>query len=112
MLDRCLSLIKLNFYYSKLHIRNATLAGGIGVGCIADLPMQPVGALVVGFFCGAVSTLSYEYVMPCLNQFHINDSCKRKIKHTFIYIFSNLNRIYLYFFKIKLELVVCLVCHP
>ena len=41
-------------------IQNATLSGGVAVGAIADLMIQPYGAFMAGTLCGSVSTLGYR----------------------------------------------------
>lgn len=45
-----------------MHIQNATLAGGVGVGTAAEMMLTPYGALIVGFFCGIFSTLGFAYL--------------------------------------------------
>lgn len=45
-----------------MHIQNATLAGGVGVGTAAEMMLTPYGALIVGFFCGILSTLGFAYL--------------------------------------------------
>jgi ammonium transporter Rh len=41
-------------------IQNATLAGGVAVGAVADLMLQPYGALVAGTVVGIISTLGFK----------------------------------------------------
>ena len=41
-------------------IQNASLSGGVAVGAIADLMIQPYGAFFMGSICGVVSTLGYR----------------------------------------------------
>ncbi len=58
------------------HIQNATLAGGVAVGAVADLFVQPYGALIIGSFAGAISTLGFEFLSPFLKRkFRIHDTC-------------------------------------
>ena len=44
-------------------IQNASLSGGVAVGAIADLMIQPYGAFFMGSLCGVVSTLGYRILM-------------------------------------------------
>ena len=46
--------------FEIVDIQNATLSGGVAVGAIADLMLQPYGAFVAGTICGVVSTLGYR----------------------------------------------------
>lgn len=46
----------------QVHIQNSTLAGGVAVGTAAEFMLMPYGSLIVGFFCGIISTLGYVYV--------------------------------------------------
>ena len=43
-----------------MDIQNATLSGGVAVGALADLMIQPGGAFVMGSICGIVSSLGYR----------------------------------------------------
>jgi len=44
------------------HIENATLAGGVAIGSVADMAVQPFGALITGCIAGLVSTIGFDYV--------------------------------------------------
>lgn len=59
--DRLLFL-KTNLLLSQVHIQNATLAGGVAMGTSAEFMISPYGSLIVGFFCGIISTFGYLYV--------------------------------------------------
>jgi len=41
-------------------IQNATLAGGVAVGAVADLMLQPYGALLAGTVVGVIATLAFK----------------------------------------------------
>ena len=42
--------------------QNACLAGGVAVGAIADLSLQPYGAVVIGSVAGILSTIGYQVI--------------------------------------------------
>ena len=46
--------------FDAVDFQNATLSGGVAVGAIADLMIQPGGAFIAGSLCGAISTLGYR----------------------------------------------------
>lgn len=59
-----------------VHIQNATLSGGVAVGAIADLFIQPYGAIVIGSLTGTISTLGYHLLQPRLyRQLGLHDTC-------------------------------------
>jgi len=58
------------------HIQNATLAGGVAVGAVADMILTPFGSLIMGVIAGSLSTLGYEFVSPFLvKRLKITDTC-------------------------------------
>ncbi|KAK7023589.1 hypothetical protein SK128_018013 [Halocaridina rubra] len=62
--------------WSMVHIQNATLAGGVAVGAVADQMIMPWGALFLGSLAGLVSTIGYIYLQPLLNQkISLHDTC-------------------------------------
>ena len=57
-------------------IQNATLAGGVAIGAVADFKINPIGALALGTAAGLVSTLGYQFVQPFLERtIRLHDSC-------------------------------------
>jgi ammonium transporter Rh len=48
-------------------VHSATLAGGIAVGAVADMVIQPWGAMVIGTATGIISVLAFQFITPLLN---------------------------------------------
>ncbi|XP_048829182.1 ammonium transporter Rh type C-like [Brienomyrus brachyistius] len=70
------SLFQKKGKLDMVHIQNATLAGGVAVGTAAQFMLTPYGSLIVGFFCGIISTLGYIYITPFLEKrLKIQDTC-------------------------------------
>jgi ammonium transporter Rh len=64
------------FRFDVVHIQNATLAGGVSMGVIANLPINIATAMGVGALAGAVSTLGYRWLTPFLNnKLGVQDIC-------------------------------------
>ena len=58
-----------------VHIQNATLAGGVAIGTIADKNIDLFGAMIVGSLAGTLSTLGYKYLLELLKKLRIHDTC-------------------------------------
>ena len=54
-----------------IHIQNATLAGGVAVGAVADKDIGLFGAMIVGSVAGTIATLGYKYLLELLKEIHI-----------------------------------------
>nr|UUH57880.1 Rh type A glycoprotein [Molgula manhattensis] len=75
--------------FSMVHIQNATLAGGVGAGAVANLNIGPFGAILVGTSVGILSSVGYKYITPTLARtFHIHDTCGVNNLHGMPGIFS------------------------
>lgn len=61
---------------SMVHIQNATLAGGVAIGTVANMIVQPFGAVLIGSLAGIISVLGYTYVTPFLSRkLRLHDTC-------------------------------------
>lgn len=70
------SLMTRGSKLSMVHLQNASLAGGVAVGTIAPMIIQPWGAALIGFVSGAMSTTSFKYVQPWLiRKLRVHDTC-------------------------------------
>jgi ammonium transporter Rh len=59
-----------------VHIQNSTLAGGVALGAIADLHVNPAGALGIGTVAGALSVFGYVFLTPALERsVGLQDTC-------------------------------------
>ena len=56
-------------------VRNATLAGGVAVGAVANWAISPAGALGVGAAAGAAATLGSARVRDALRAAGVADAC-------------------------------------
>jgi ammonium transporter Rh len=70
------SLFTHGFVFRPVDIQNATLAGGVAIGCIANLNLNPVNAIFVGCAAGLLSTYGYHVIQPWLAAtLKIHDTC-------------------------------------
>ncbi|KAL9969465.1 hypothetical protein ACROYT_G021685 [Oculina patagonica] len=70
------SLMTKESKLSMVHLQNASLAGGVAVGTIAPMIIQPWGAVLIGFVSGALSTTSFKYIQPWLiRKLKVHDTC-------------------------------------
>jgi len=62
--------------FEMVDVQNASLSGGVAVGAIADLMLQPYGAFLAGTICGVVSTLGYRILQGKLfDKLKLHDTC-------------------------------------
>ena len=45
-----------------MHVQNATLAGGVAVGSIANMIIGPWAAMFIGFIAGIISVAGYKFL--------------------------------------------------
>ena len=70
------ALVNKDRKLDMVHVQNATLAGGVAVGTVANMIIQPWGALLIGTLAGIISVLGYTYLTPFLNNtLIIHDTC-------------------------------------
>lgn len=71
----------LSSFYDKegklrpVDIQNATLAGGVSIGCVANMNIHCSGAIGIGFVAGAVSTYGFNVIQDKLDTWGIHDTC-------------------------------------
>ena len=46
----------------QVHVQNATLAGGVAVGSIADMLIGPWAGMLIGFIAGIISVAGYKFL--------------------------------------------------
>jgi hypothetical protein len=70
------SLFDANGRFRPVDVQNATLAGGVAIGCTANLTMSGFGAIMIGCAAGIVSAFGYNHIMPWLeNTMGVHDTC-------------------------------------
>lgn len=57
-------------------VQNATLAGGVAIGSMANLDVPPAAALLLGMAAGIASVWGYENISPLLaTTLGLQDTC-------------------------------------
>lgn len=57
-------------------VQNATLAGGVAIGCCANMYTNGWGAIAIGFVGGFIATVGYNVLMDHLaHKYGIYDTC-------------------------------------
>ncbi|KAJ8719800.1 hypothetical protein PYW08_011975 [Mythimna loreyi] len=73
-----------------VHIQNSSLAGGVGVGAVANMYIGPGGAIAIGIGAAFISVLGYRYLSPKLEKLGIQDTCGVNNLHGMPGIYSGL----------------------
>eukprot|EP01125_Pyxidicula_operculata_P006009 TRINITY_DN2101_c0_g1_i1.p2 TRINITY_DN2101_c0_g1~~TRINITY_DN2101_c0_g1_i1.p2 ORF type:complete len:472 (-),score=72.62 TRINITY_DN2101_c0_g1_i1:84-1499(-) len=58
----------LRGHFNMVDIQNASISGGVAVGCVADLMIEPYGAMLIGLMSGTISTVGYVKLTPILTK--------------------------------------------
>jgi ammonium transporter Rh len=62
--------------FRPVDIQNATLAGGVSIGAVANLSISPIIACLIGMLAGIISTVGFSKLQPYLeNKWGLFDSC-------------------------------------
>ncbi|XP_062977103.1 ammonium transporter Rh type A-like [Elgaria multicarinata webbii] len=70
------SLLEKKGKLNMAHLQNATLAGGVAIGAVADMLITPSGAFVLGILSSLACILGFKYLTPFLStRVHIQDQC-------------------------------------
>jgi len=70
------SLLSKNGRFRPVDVQNATLAGGVAIGCVANLTLSAFGAVMIGITAGIVSTFGYNVLQPMLEErIGLHDTC-------------------------------------
>ena len=70
------SLLRPGHKFDMVDIQNATLAGGVTIGAVADHYLGGGGALLVGAAAGTLSTFGYVHIQPWLeDKIGLYDTC-------------------------------------
>ncbi|NXL27141.1 RHBGB protein, partial [Glaucidium brasilianum] len=70
------SLLERDGKLSPSHLQNGSLAGGVAIGAVADMAMQPVAALALGSLSAVVCVLGFRFLTPLLvRKLMLQDQC-------------------------------------
>ncbi|CAH0625660.1 unnamed protein product [Chrysodeixis includens] len=76
--------------FDMVHIQNSTLAGGVGVGAVANFFISPGAAIGIGMGAGVLSVCGYRFLTPAMEKIGIQDTCGVNNLHGMPGIYSGL----------------------
>jgi ammonium transporter Rh len=69
-------LLRHELKFEMVDVQNATLAGGVAVGAVANMNIKPYGALLIGLIAGTLSVVGYTIIQPWLEKkISLYDTC-------------------------------------
>jgi len=69
-------LVNSDEKFDMIHIQNASLAGGVSIGAVANLPILASSAMIIGAFAGTISVLGFKFLQPYLEKkIGLHDTC-------------------------------------
>lgn len=71
-----------------IHMQTGVLAGGVTMGCLCDMYIEPWGALLLGCVGGTVACLGINFVTPALEKIKVHDTCDCMALHGICAFFS------------------------
>merc|ERR1719198_1207568 len=71
-----------------IHMQTGVLAGGVTMGCLCDMYIEPWGALLLGCVGGTIACLGINYVTPVLEKIKVHDTCDCMALHGICAFFS------------------------
>lgn len=70
------SILDENNEFRPVDLQNASLAGGVAIGAVANLTLNPIVACIIGCIAGAVSTFGFAKLQSIIeNKFGLHDTC-------------------------------------
>ncbi|XP_026730518.1 ammonium transporter Rh type B [Trichoplusia ni] len=84
--------------FDMVHVQNSTLAGGVGVGAVANFFISPGAAIAIGIGAGVLSVCGYKYLTPAMEKFGIQDTCGVNNLHGMPGVYSGLLSVFFAFF--------------
>merc|ERR1719198_1724986 len=71
-----------------IHMQTGVLAGGVTMGCLCDMYIEPWGALLLGCVGGTIACLGINHVTPALEKIKVHDTCDCMALHGICAFFS------------------------
>ena len=69
-------LVNSDEKFDMIHIQNASLAGGVAIGAVANLSIMASSAMIIGAFAGTISVLGFKFLQPFLEKaIGLYDTC-------------------------------------
>jgi ammonium transporter Rh len=69
------TLLSQSSKFRPIDIQNATVAGGVAIGAVCDLTLNPSDALLIGLAAGSLSAFGYNRVLNKMEHWGIHDTC-------------------------------------